>query len=110
MRSWLNALVLLAACGNDVDPSCQTSRLTYENFGAVFLENWCNGCHSDGLPYGMRQTAPLDVNFDTLDEVRAQSFAIVRTTAIARTMPPEGGPTEDERALLAEWMQCGAAP
>src|SRR5206468_2613646 len=94
MRSWRSALVLLAACGNDVDPSCATSYLTYQNFGAAFMANWCRGCHSDGLPVGMRQSAPGEINFDTLDEVRSQELAIVRTTAMARTMPPEGGPSD----------------
>ena len=87
---------------------CRTSSLTYQNFGEPFMANWCNGCHSSGLPSGMRQLAPADVNFDTLAEIRAQSVAILVTTVTDVTMPPEGGPSDDERALLSQWMDCGA--
>jgi uncharacterized membrane protein len=119
MRSWLSALVVLAACGKSFDPDreppvippevCATSYLTYENFGQPFVENWCRGCHSAGLPSDMRQKAPADVNFDTQVEVQgfAQDMAANAASA-APTMPPAGGPSEDERALLGEWLGCGA--
>lgn len=104
----LYSVLLLAACGDDIDADCRTSQLTYETFGAPFMANWCNGCHSSALPPGMRQDAPVGVDFDTLDLIRAQALTIVRTTADIRTMPPEGGPSDDERAMLATWMRCGA--
>lgn len=104
----LCSLVFLAACGEDRDPSCAQSQLSYQTFGAPFMTDWCNGCHSSMLPVSMRQQAPLGVDFDTLDEVRAQAFAIVQTTTDLQTMPPEGGPTDAERAMLADWVRCGA--
>ena len=131
MRSWprlmeLGLAVLLAACGTDsapaehappddnmptpVDPSaCETSYLTYDNFGAPFVINWCRGCHSDAVPPAMRQKAPTDANFDTLAEVQMWSDRIAsKVTGMAPTMPPAGGPSDEERALLAEWLACGA--
>ncbi len=108
LRCSIVLLLVLAACGNDVDSMCQTSMLTYQNFGEPFMESWCNGCHSSALPPGMRQLAPSDVNFDTLPEIRAQWLAIVQTTTDLQTMPPEGGPSQDERTMLADWMRCGA--
>ena len=104
----LCSLVLLAACGDDRTPSCEQSQLTYQTFGAPFMTSWCNGCHSAGLPANMRQLAPIDINFDTLGEIRAQAFTIVNTTTDLRTMPPEGGPSDAERQLLSQWMSCGA--
>lgn len=124
MRSWrsLALVVALAACGNDVatqvgddeppppDPdACETSFLDYGNFGAPFVVNWCRGCHSSAVPAGMRQRAPLDVNFDTEADVRLHAERIrVRSTGATPTMPPAGGPSAEERALLAEWLACGA--
>ena len=127
MRSWLSALVVLAACGTDVrtdddgegsgsneptpiDPdTCETSYLDYDNFGAPFVINWCRGCHSSEVPMNMRQKAPIDANFDTIEEVRMWGERIAsRATGTAPNMPPAGGPTAEERALLAEWLTCGA--
>ena len=104
----LCSLLVLAACGDDIDAQCASSQLTYQTFGEPFMASWCNGCHSAGLPPNMRQAAPLGVDFDTLDEIRTQAIAIVRTTTDDRTMPPEGGPTDADRQLLASWVRCGA--
>jgi uncharacterized membrane protein len=117
-RSALLALAL-AACGvNVAEPpppgqgsalDCSKSVLTYQNFGAPFIANWCRGCHSSGLPSDMRQDAPPDSNFDTLDEVHTWSDGIVSLAGgDPASMPPAGGPSDDERTLLVEWMTCGA--
>ncbi|MBA3392936.1 MAG: hypothetical protein H0T89_09845 [Deltaproteobacteria bacterium] len=124
MRSWHELIViaaLVAACGNDVgipeggddappiDPdACETSFLDYNNFGAPFVVNWCRGCHSSAVPAGMRQDAPADVNFDdAADLVEWRERIRTRATGTKPTMPPAGGPTETERELLAEWLDCG---
>ncbi|HEY5945406.1 MAG TPA: hypothetical protein VIV40_07940 [Kofleriaceae bacterium] len=124
MRSWLSVAILLAACGTDsvprddgdgsnepehVDPNvCDTSYLDYNNFGAPFVINWCRGCHSSAVPMNMRQKAPLDANFDTLEQVQMWSERIaMRATGTSPNMPPAGGPSDDERKLLAEWLACG---
>jgi uncharacterized membrane protein len=117
--------LLVAACGTDsvprdgdgsgsnmledVDPSvCDASYLDYDNFGAPFVINWCRGCHSSAVPANMRQKAPLAANFDNLEQVRMWSMHIAnRATGSMPNMPPAGGPSEDERKLLAEWLACG---
>ncbi len=130
MRSWREAVlavsatvaVTLGACGNDRglqggddtwDPpdedACKAAFLDYDNFGAPFVVNWCRGCHSSSVPAGMRQQAPLDINFDDADAVRMWGERIaVRAASAAPTMPPAGGPSEEERRLLVEWIACGA--
>ncbi len=108
MRSSLSIVLALAACGTDTDVRCASSQLTYNNFGASFILNWCRDCHSAELPPAMRQDAPTDINFDTLDEIRAWSQRISLTAGTATTMPPAGGPSADERKLLVEWLRCGA--
>jgi uncharacterized membrane protein len=114
--AWLVAASLLAACGSDApiepqpkDTSCADSFLTYQNFGAPFIADWCRGCHSAQLPLDMRQSSPPSVNFDDLATIQAANARIfARATGDAPTMPPAGGPGPEERALLAEWLRCGA--
>ena len=114
---------MLAACGNDVgsDPiiddddeepppvaKCDSSFLDHDNFGAPFVANWCRGCHSSSVPMNMRQKAPIDVNFDGDGDLVVWAERIkIRAAGTKPTMPPAGGPSEEERALLAEWIECG---
>jgi uncharacterized membrane protein len=87
---------------------CQESTLTYQNFAAPFVITWCRGCHGEAQPVAMRQDAPVGVNFDTAEQVRGSSVRILaRATGPEASMPPVGGPSDEERALLAEWIACG---
>lgn len=114
MTRKLLLLLALAAC--DPPPmtideySCpQTgTQLTYDNFGAEFLDARCNRCHS--AEAGDRHGAPESYRFDTLDDVHAHRDRIfVRAAGPNTTMPPgPEDPPADERAQLAEWLACGA--
>ena len=107
---WL--LVLLVAC----DPApvtidqytCTGTTLTYDSFGAAFLDAHCNGCHSAAA--GERHGAPESFRFDTLDEVHLHAARIfVRAAGPNTSMPPGPyDPPADERDRLAEWLSCGA--
>ena len=113
----LGAALGTGACGTDGatqgDPSpseaCEQSYLDYSTFGEPFLLDWCAGCHSAALPATMRQSAPPDMNFDTIADVRRHADRITaRASGDRPTMPPAGGPSAAERALLVEWLACGA--
>lgn len=110
MRSWLVSLALVAGCGDSPSKlSCDSSELTYDAFGSPFMLDWCNGCHSNALPLGQRGDAPVNVNFDTLDDIHMWSAQIVTTAGpIQPTMPPSGGPSDDDRKTLEAWINCGA--
>lgn|SRR5690349_15063716 len=113
MRSSASVLVVLALAGcgstaDPLDPACAQSPLRYDNFGEAFFLDWCRGCHSAGVPGGMRQHAPIDVNFDTLAEIRTWRTDITRVVGEPSTMPPAGGPSPAERDLVLEWLGCGA--
>ncbi len=129
MRSLASAAlaVALAACGTEFVPpdepvpdedagvipvtpeQCETSYLDYGNFAAAFTNDWCRGCHGAAVPEGMRQKAPLGVDFDDLEALRHWKERIaIRATGAMPTMPPAGGPSAEERALLGEWIACGA--
>ena len=103
--------VVLAGCtqaGMPIDdmPCPDTgTELTYENFGAGFLADNCNRCHSEG-----KSGAPRKFRFDTLDEVRSHDERIfIRAAGPNVTMPPgPEDPPAESRDQLAEWLACGA--
>lgn len=119
----LIALTMSAACNGsstEIDssgpwaslaerPCPSDSFLAWENFGEPFMRDWCTGCHSSRLGEGARVDAPLTVNFDSYEDVEMWADRIwVRAADDNRTMPPAGGPGAEERALLGEWLACGA--
>ena len=85
--------------------------LTYANFGRGYLDKHCVGCHHSLLPQDMREGAPLGVDLDTLEFSLQWADRIeARATGDVPTMPPGGGPTEDEREMLEEWLRCELLP
>ena len=93
----------------DERPCPDDSFVTYENFGWPHMLTFCNGCHSGMLPADMRQGAPVEVNFASIEDVRAQAERIwVRAGDQHATMPPVGPAAIEERFLLGEWLACGA--
>jgi hypothetical protein len=91
------------------ETTCDSSQaLDYESFGGPFFLNWCTGCHSSKIPEGSRQEAPLDINFDSIDDIRSHGRRIVDKAVHTHKMPPAGGPTDTERELLGQWLGCGA--
>ena len=90
-------------------PCPEGSILTWGNFGYGFVYDWCTGCHHSDLEEGMRQGAPPNINLDTQRAVRELAPLVWAAAADGHTrMPPAGGPTEEERRLLGEWLACGA--
>lgn len=76
------------------------------------MTTWCTSCHSTDLVQGERADAPLGVDFDTYDLVRANAQRIFARAADDQMdptwMPPAGGPTVDERYNLGDWLACNA--
>lgn len=107
-------LAALAGCpaagGGDLDEeTCPpASELTYDNFGAPFLDANCQPCHASAAED--RNGAPSSVRFDTLDDVRSHRERIYARAAGDNTSMPPGpdDPPAAERAMLAEWLACGA--
>lgn len=97
--------------GPAVSLSClRDPPLTYENFGAAILDRHCNSCHSVYTRVGLRADAPLDVNFDTWEDVVQWADRIDVRTVDLQNMPPAGGMVPSERELVGEWMRCEVFP
>lgn len=109
--------LLLLACGDADDDSgvaagdCDRApALTYDNFGKGFMDTHCAGCHSSLYPEDLREGAPLGVDLDTYAGVLDWHERVgARALGDSPTMPPGGGPSDEERARLAEWLACGVA-
>jgi uncharacterized membrane protein len=88
-------------------PPAGTS-LTYDNFGAAFMNTHCQWCH--GSTVKDRLGAPGEFIFDTHDQVIQHKDRIfVRSAAENDSMPPgPDDPSQEERNNLAEWLACGA--
>lgn len=102
----------LLACGDDVGDGdvgdCDTSTLTYDNFGSSFMTSYCLDCHSTSA--SNRQGAPISVDFDSLMDVQNQASSVNRRSGIGTTMPPTSFssiPSASERTMLTEWIDCG---
>lgn len=80
-----------ASCGSD-------STLTYANFGAAFMSTNCVSCHSS------RARPALTTQAD----VQANASKIMAVAVDSTKMPQGGSVSADERALLGEWLACGA--
>ena len=114
-RLALFAIVLgLTACvgeepiSEDVpDPECgdSTPLVTWETFGEGFLSTYCQGCHASTTLD--RQGAPDGITFDTeAESIAIRSTILNAAAATTPTMPPNGGPNEDDRQLLNVWLTC----
>lgn len=119
----------------DAVPPAECTDLTYQNFAQGFIHTWCLPCHTRTVDVDRRQCALAGVNFDTYDEVRIFSVEIDRKVSGVvggpppddevcngvptapdclcaeqsdMRMPPAGGVSEQDAALLHEWVSCGA--
>jgi uncharacterized membrane protein len=114
---WLFLLFACHGSGGDSAPesgatptnSCTGAPIvTWDNFGAGFLNESCDSCHASTVTGAARNNAPEAVSFDTKEE--AWSWAddiLLMATGDTPEMPPEGGPSEDDRVRLFWWLGCG---
>ena len=103
---WMPLVALLASCEVEQEIDCKEAPLvTYETFGRGFLTQHCQPCHSSESID--RNEAPDDVTFDTIDDVAFWQYDIVDlATGGNPQMPPQGGVSDDDRVLLAIWLEC----
>jgi len=59
-------------------------------------------------PGDQRASAPLGMNFDTLEQIRDHSDRIWTRAGDSATPCSHGGPPASTRAELGEWLACGA--
>lgn len=105
-------LLLLGCTGAPAeDTACDRDPpLDYAGFGQGWMSKHCVGCHSSLIREEQREGAPVGVDLDTWEGVLQYAERIEVRTIDTRDMPPGGGPSEEERALLLEWLTCAVYP
>lgn len=84
---------------------CDTAvEVGWEDFGHGFVLTHCQGCHASQAPD--RYGAPESVVFDTEADCVERRADILRVVLEWESMPPAGGVTADEKALLETWLSC----
>lgn len=108
-------LLSLVACSSPTGSTCPTSNApTYGSFGSDFFGKYCTDCHS--ATSQNRHSAPTDVNFDSVDDIRKHADDIDTEAAAGpnatNTSMPELDnvvtmePTQAERELLGQFIAC----
>ncbi|MHC4066125.1 MAG: hypothetical protein ACYSUI_16740 [Planctomycetota bacterium] len=93
--------------GDGGDADC--GKLTYENFARGFFTSYCIRCHSSELSGADRNGAPAGLDWDDLEVVGENLDRIRVRAAETETMPPsDPRPFDEERDMLAEWIDCDA--
>jgi len=92
-----------------VDASIASRLVTFDEARHV-IDRRCAACHSaqpSDLSFG---AAPAGVTFDTPAQIAARVPRIRERAVVTRTMPPGNKThiTDDERAILARWIELGA--
>lgn len=108
----LGALIWLAGCAGDESTAigvqtcdATTPLVTWETFGEGFVTTHCKGCHASTAID--RQGAPAVVILDTREDALDWKSAILYNAAsLEPSMPPNGGPVDEDRQLLSIWLTC----
>ncbi len=97
---------LFSSCTVSSSTSCASdggTDLSYASFGQAFMTQYCTACHGSAR-------AENGIRLDTLAKVQAYKSAVIAESGTRTSMPPSGStaPSSSERALLTEWLSCGA--
>ena len=97
-----------AASAPPAAPACQ---VTYDNFGARFLNKYCLECHaSTHTGIFSRKGAPKDANFDDRTVIAAKKKWMIERAVVKKNMPPwfASSPKPDDKALadFRAWLAC----
>lgn len=92
--------------------SAGCGELSYQNFGADFFASYCLRCHNEQLVGDTARTdAPTGINYNTLSDIRVFQNRIRLRAGVQGDMPPRllpvPRPSEAERQMLIEWIDCG---
>jgi uncharacterized membrane protein len=109
------SLLALAGCSSPSGAACPNgSTATWDNFGKDFTLAYCQRCHATNVTGAARKGATPDVNFDTVEGVRAHAAAMdeyagAGPNGVKTFMPPDDPkPDAAERQKLSQWLACGA--
>lgn len=99
-----------SSAGSSSVAAIATANVTFADARHV-IDRRCAVCHSVAPVDSTFGGPPVGVMFDTPDEILARVARIRERAVVTRTMPPANKThiTEAERAILARWIELGAA-
>lgn len=86
------------------DETCGEQNVTWDTFADGFFTSRCQACHAKETLN--RRGAPDDVSFNEESDALALADRVRARVIEEPSMPPGGGISDDERALLAAWLDC----
>jgi len=107
MLLFLLSCALFSSDTGDTAGCDRSPPLDYDTFGEGVMNKHCTGCHSSYLPEGQRFEAPIGVDLNTYQGVLDYAERVHDRTVEQQNMPPGGGLSEEELALIDEWLVCG---
>jgi uncharacterized membrane protein len=97
------ALLGLACQAGGAD-SGQPCAVTWDGWADGFFTTWCQSCHSAQSEH--RYGAPEGVDLETEADIATWAERIRVRVLEEETMPIGGGIPQDERTLLARYLEC----
>lgn len=105
----MNRLIVAALFLSVTAPGSMAEKPTYENFGEIFITQYCTSCHHSTRTPDERHGAPEGIDFDNLELVYEFIDQIYdMATGPNPEMPPANGVWPWDRELLEEWLLSGA--
>jgi len=68
----------------------------------------CTSCHDSSLPYEARNGAPLNYDFDQYETARNEAQEIALAVDAGYMPPPGYSISEEQKAQVLLWVECGA--
>ena len=98
--------IFLSCASSEIPDDCETAQVvTWASFGEGFMIENCQSCHSSTSPN--RYGAPMDVQFDSHEDVLSWSDSILELSVGHNpSMPPGGGVSDSDLMLLEDWLIC----
>ena len=88
-------------------PAVECASAEVPVFEEMTVWNSCIGCHSSTLSGAARQGAPVDFNYDSLEEAMFDPLETAESV-IDGSMPPAGALSAEDMELINVWAQCGS--
>lgn len=109
---WMTALAVagfLSGCGGEEAHlgECPTNSMTQQVAGRAVVTQRCASCHSSAVTGAARQNAPVGVDYNTLEAIRANADSGYHE-ASAGVMPPTGALNATDLENLRIFLACGA--
>ena len=101
----IGAVLLLALAGTGTAPVASAEGVTDAEMLAITRRH-CVTCHARAPSHPSFDAPPKAVALETIDDLKAWAVKMREQVVLDRNMPVGGDMTEEERAVLARWVEA----